>query len=109
MFTLQNIAYAHPNKDVLFSGIDLTVNRNEKIALVGNNGTGKSTLLKLMSGTLTLLSGSIRTDSRPYYVPQHFGQFNDLTVAQALYVEEKTNSFERDTQWHCYGDQHDHP
>lgn len=92
MFTLQHIAYAHPDKDVLFSGIDLTINRNEKIALIGNNGSGKSTLLKIMSGMLTPSSGSVITDLRPYYVPQHFGQFNDMTVAQALQVQEKLSA-----------------
>lgn len=89
MFTLQHIAYAHPNRDILFSRIDLTINRNEKITLIGNNGTGKSTLLKIMSGILMPNSGLVITDSQPYYVPQHFGQFNGMTVAEALGVQEK--------------------
>ena len=42
MLTLQNISYQHPNKDILFSDINLTVQNQEKIALIGNNGVGKS-------------------------------------------------------------------
>lgn len=49
MLTLQNISYQHPNKDILFSDINLTVQNHEKIALIGNNGVGKSTLLKIIA------------------------------------------------------------
>ena len=52
MLTLQNISYTHQNKDLLFSNINLTVNNHEKTALIGNNGVGKSTLLKIIAGEL---------------------------------------------------------
>lgn len=48
MLTIQNLTYTHLNKDLLFSDINLTVNNHDKIALIGNNGVGKSTLLKLL-------------------------------------------------------------
>jgi ATPase subunit of ABC transporter with duplicated ATPase domains len=89
MLTLQHIAYAHPNKDVLFSDINITLAKGEKIALIGNNGIGKSSLLKMMAGILMPLNGSIKTNTQPYYVPQHFGQFNNMSVAQALHIEHK--------------------
>lgn len=89
MLILQTIAYAHPDKDILFSGISLAVNKNEKIALVGNNGAGKSTLLKIMACILQPSSGSVIADTQPYYIPQHFGQYDDQTVAQALRIDEK--------------------
>lgn len=84
MLTLQHITYAHPNKDILFDDISLSINRQDKIALTGNNGAGKSTLLQIMAGRLQPLSGTVSAESQPYFVPQHFGQFNDYTVAQAL-------------------------
>jgi ATPase subunit of ABC transporter with duplicated ATPase domains len=89
MLTLQNIAYAHPNKDLLFDHINLTINKQDKIALIGNNGVGKSTLLKILAGNLQPSQGLIKADSRPYYIPQLFGQFNDYTVAQALGIADK--------------------
>jgi len=89
MLILQTIAYAHPNKDVLFTGINLSVNRQDKIALIGNNGTGKSTLLKIMAGMLKPSSGNIIANTVPYYIPQHFGQYDDYTIAQALRVDKK--------------------
>ena len=89
MLILQNIAYAHPNKDLLFEHLSLTINRQDKIALIGNNGTGKSTLLNILAGNLQPSEGSIKADERPYYIPQLFGQFNDYTIAQALQIEGK--------------------
>lgn len=43
MLILQNISYIHPNKDLLFHHINLTLNAHDKIALTGRNGIGKST------------------------------------------------------------------
>lgn len=92
MLILQNISYTHPNKNLLFDSINLTVNPREKIALIGNNGSGKSTLLKLISQELQPLNGQLFINSEPYFVPQIFGQFNHLTIGQALKVENKRNA-----------------
>ena len=92
MLTLQNISYTHPNKDLLLSDINLTVNNYEKTALIGNNGVGKSTLLKIIAKELQPLNGQISVETEPYYVPQIFGQFNQLTIAQALRIEGKLNA-----------------
>ncbi len=92
MLILQNVSYIHPNKDLLFRNIDLTVNNHEKIALIGNNGTGKSTLLKIIAGELQVSSGQVNISTVPYYIPQIFGQINHLSIAQALKIEDKLNA-----------------
>lgn len=92
MLILQNISYTHPNKNLLFTDINLTVNNHEKVALIGNNGTGKSTLLKIIANELQPLSGQRNVDTKPYYIPQIFGQYNHLTIAQALKIEHKINA-----------------
>ncbi len=89
MFILQNISYTHPNKEELFSHLSLTVNTSDKIALIGNNGSGKSTLLKIIAGKLFPSEGKITIDADPYYVPQIFGQYNHLNIAQSLRIENK--------------------
>jgi ATPase subunit of ABC transporter with duplicated ATPase domains len=89
MLFLQGVTYAHPNRDVLFSDINLTVNRQNKIALIGNNGAGKSTLLAILAGRLKPSAGTVRADSKPYFVPQLFGQYNEQTVAEALGIHDK--------------------
>lgn len=92
MLILQNISYKHNNKELLFDNISFTVNNHQKIALIGNNGAGKSTLLKIISGELEPLNGEIRLNSEPYYIPQIFGQYNDLSIAEALRIADKLNA-----------------
>lgn len=92
MLILQNISYQHENKDMLFQNISFAINKYDKIALVGNNGIGKSTLLKIIAGELPPFSGIINQNSKPYNVPQLFGQYNDFSVAEALHISEKITS-----------------
>ena len=92
MFTLQNISYKHNNSDLLFDNISFTVNNHEKIALIGANGIGKSTLLKIIAGELQPSNGELRINSDPYYIPQIFGQYNHFTIAEALRVNHKLNA-----------------
>jgi len=67
MLILQDITYIHPNRELLFAGVNLVINKYDKIALTGNNGTGKSTLLKLLTGELQPTEGIVKTASGPYY------------------------------------------
>ena len=92
MLILQNISYTHPSKDLLFSDINLTVNNHEKTALIGNNGAGKSTLLKIIAKELQPSNGQIIVETEPYFIPQIFGQFNHLTIAEALKIDKKLNA-----------------
>lgn len=89
MLIVQQVSYRHPNKDYLFDKLSLTVNSREKIALIGNNGSGKSTLLKIIAGKLNPAEGQVTVDAKPYFVPQIFGQFNHLSIAEALQVDDK--------------------
>lgn len=93
MFILQNITYTHPNKELLFRNINLVINKHDKVALIGNNGIGKSTLLKIIAGELLPTEGLLKVEVSPFYVPQIFGQFNHWSVARALGVADKLNAF----------------
>lgn len=94
MLFLQHISHVHPNQDVLFNEINWVVNRNDKIALIGNNGSGKSTLLKLIAGILKPSSGQVSVEAKPYYIPQIFGQFDHYSVAEALGIDQKLKALE---------------
>lgn len=94
----QRITYIHPDNQVLFKEIDLTVNKGQKVALVGNNGSGKSTFLRILAGTLKPQEGEIIYPTPPYYVPQHFGQYDNQTVAQALRIDGKLKALQAITE-----------
>ena len=86
---VQGLSYIHPNKDILFQNISFSVTSGDKRAIIGNNGIGKSTLLKILAGRLAPSAGTVLCDDRLYLVPQHFGQYNDQTVAEALGLSKK--------------------
>ncbi len=92
MLTVQCFSYAHPNKQILFNNLNFSVNRHDKTALIGNNGVGKSTLLKIIAKIIRPSSGEVSVNALPYYLPQVHGQFDHLTISQALQVEDKLNA-----------------
>ncbi|HEY4786695.1 MAG TPA: ATP-binding cassette domain-containing protein, partial [Bacteroidales bacterium] len=92
MLTAQEITFIHPDKDLLFENISFSVQKQEKVALIGNNGSGKSTLLKIIAGMLLPAQGVVKSESKPYYVPQHYGQYNSRTIAEALQIADKLHA-----------------
>ncbi|NCI50306.1 ABC-F family ATP-binding cassette domain-containing protein [Sediminibacterium roseum] len=89
MLSIQGLSYAYPNEELLFRDVNLTLQDRNKISLIGNNGSGKSTFLRIVMGLTKPLDGTIFSDTPPFYVPQHFGQFEELPVADAMQVGEK--------------------
>ena len=87
--SIQQISYIHPDKEVLFSDLNFAISKGQKLGLVGNNGCGKSTLLQIIAGQLSPSSGVIVRPDDLYYIPPHFGQYDSLTIAQALQIERK--------------------
>lgn len=85
--SIQQISYIHPDKEVLFSDLNFSISKGQKLGLVGNNGCGKSTLLQIIAGQLSPSSGVIVRPDDLYYIPQHFGQYDSLTIAQAFQIE----------------------
>ena len=85
---ISDVSYRYPNQDFLFEHLNFVVAKQRKVAIVGDNGTGKSTLLKLMAGALQPTEGSVLSASRPYYIPQHTGALHK-SVAEALNVKNK--------------------
>ena len=58
----------------LFSDLDFEIKREEKVAIIGNNGTGKTTILKILNGLIDADSGEKRLGSKVkigYYDQEH--------------------------------------
>ncbi len=71
----------------LFSGVDFDIRRGERVAIIGNNGTGKTTILKILNGLLPQDSGGFRLGSKVhigYYDQEHQVLHMDKTLFQEL-------------------------
>ena len=89
---INSLSYTHPDRTLLFEGVTFSVPEGRKAALIGPNGSGKSTLLRLIAGEGKPASGEITGTGKQYYIPQHFGQYNGLTIAGALGIEPQINA-----------------
>lgn len=67
---LTNLAYKLSTTRTLFEGVQVNIGESDRIALVGRNGVGKSTLLKIIAGKLSATTGSISRNGFVYYLPQ---------------------------------------
>ncbi|WP_282122872.1 ABC-F family ATP-binding cassette domain-containing protein [Algibacter mikhailovii] len=66
----------------LFSEVSFTINPNDKIALMGKNGAGKSTMMKIIAGAQNPTKGHVRfpKDAIIAYLPQHLLTEDNTTV-----------------------------
>ena len=60
----EKVGFAHPGGEPLIRDFSLVLQRGDRIGLLGANGTGKTTLLKLLLGDLQPTSGSIKEGTR---------------------------------------------
>ncbi|MBS4188919.1 ATP-binding cassette domain-containing protein [Bacillus sp. FJAT-49705] len=68
-----NVAGKQMNGNFLLHDISISINQGEKVAIIGHNGSGKSSLLKLIGGIFEYSSGDIkRAKIKTAYVPEHF-------------------------------------
>ncbi|WP_332843056.1 ABC-F family ATP-binding cassette domain-containing protein [Paraclostridium sp. AKS73] len=86
LITLENITKSYSEK-VLVNNISLGINDGEKIGLIGVNGTGKSTLLKIISGAEEPDSGTLTKPNkvRIEYLPQNPYYDENATVLEQVF------------------------
>src|SRR5215470_1154803 len=82
---VQDLEYVHPGGGLLFSGVSFRVGDKEHAALVGVNGVGKSTLLRLLTRDLQPSQGVIQIDGRLQFMPQQLTRAHaNATVRELL-------------------------
>ena len=81
MITVNDIAVEFGGR-ALFSDVNFTINETDKIALMGKNGAGKSTMMKVVAGINKPTRGSINApkDAIIAYLPQHLLTEDDTNV-----------------------------
>ena len=94
---LENLAIGYQKHHALLKNINLTVSPGEMVALIGRNGTGKSTLLKSILGLIPLIDGACFLDGAPFhtydfrhrarkvsYVSSHFSHLPSISVRELV-------------------------
>ncbi|KAI4091185.1 MAG: hypothetical protein LQ344_004298 [Seirophora lacunosa] len=93
--------YSGKPKDHLYENLDLGVDMDSRTALVGPNGVGKSTLLRLMTGKLSPVSGVVarHTHLKLGLYSQHSAEQLDLTKSALDFVRDKYSEKSQDYQY----------
>ena len=101
LLTIKNMTKAYTNR-VLFDNVDFSVNDNEKIGIIGINGTGKSTLLKIIAGIDTPDEGSVVKGTNVHI--RYLSQNPDFTPGTTIYEYVIAANRTEDNQWTIEGD-----
>ena len=83
---VEDLSKAFPGQ-TLFSDISFDIKRGERVALIGNNGTGKTTMLKIINGLLEADAGKFSLGSKVqigYYDQEHHVLHMDKTIFQEI-------------------------
>ncbi|KIW22189.1 uncharacterized protein PV07_12100 [Cladophialophora immunda] len=94
-------SYSGKPEDNLYEHLDLGVDMDSRMALVGPNGVGKSTLLRIMTGKLSPTGGSVsrHTHLKLGLYSQHSADQLDLTKSALDFVRDKYSSTSQDYQY----------
>jgi len=81
---VSGLAYAHPGGELLFSEVSFRIPPGAHAGLIGTNGVGKSTLLRIIAGELEPDDGDAATGGRVGYMPQDVGVGDDERSVREL-------------------------
>ena len=95
VLTVEGLAKAYPPLS-LFDGIDFEVKRGERVALIGNNGTGKTTILKIINGLIDADAGTVKLGSNVHI--GYYDQEHQLLHAEKTIFEEISDDYPTLTQ-----------
>lgn len=85
-----DLKFGYEPSNILIDGLDMTINSKDRIAIIGKNGKGKSTLIKLLASELEPLHGNINMHQLAKI--GYFGQTNIDRLRPKYTVEEEIDS-----------------
>ncbi len=94
MMSAENISFSYNGKEpFLINDFSINVGKRDRICIIGKNGRGKSTLIRLLAGELKPVSGSIKKHSA--LLEGYFGQTNRLDLNENRAVFEEIRSADK--------------
>ena len=98
----KNVSFAYNGKPNVFDNINFSINKNEFVAIVGESGIGKTTLIDLISGLIEPTKGEILLNGKKIfsesknniisaigYIPQNYNFLDDTIEKNIAFGEEK--------------------
>lgn len=96
MLSIKNISYILPNGIKLIDSLSFNLDIDRKTALIGANGVGKSTILKIILGEVLPFNGEIvKNNLNLGYFPQKFNNLKFNTIADVFDFEKQIISLKR--------------
>lgn len=87
IISVRDFTYQHTSREQLFEHITLHIEEGQKVALIGKNGVGKSTLLRAIAQHAAY--AEVEVKGTPYYIPQDLSAWDGCSVSEVLGVEAK--------------------
>lgn len=98
----KNVSFAYGEKSNVFEEINFSINKNEFVAIVGDSGIGKTTLIDLIAGLVNPTNGDILLNDKKFnienknniisaigYIPQNYNFLDDTIEKNIAFGEEK--------------------
>ncbi|HOV13402.1 MAG TPA: ABC-F family ATP-binding cassette domain-containing protein [Spirochaetota bacterium] len=94
MMSAEEISFSYNDKPpFIINNFSLSVGKRDRICIIGKNGKGKSTLIKLLAGILTPTKGTIKKN--PSLLEGYFGQTNKLDLDESKSVMQEIMSTDK--------------
>ena len=95
VFRFENAGFSYDGKQSIFSGLNLRLERGERAALVGLNGMGKTTMLRLLAGHLQLCEGTLNIGHGVLLGYQSQDYADTMEPLSSVYGIAKTHAVDR--------------
>ena len=91
MYSLNNLSFGY--QDAIFDKVTINIREN-RVGIIGENGVGKTTLLKLLDGELVQNNGNIELNGKTYFVNFDLKKYHRFTIEDLVNISSKLKSFD---------------